>query len=90
MTRELLVLTDWLRGRGVRQVAMESTGTYWKPVWNLLEGEFELVLANPQHIKRVPGRKTDVPDSEWIAQLLQHELPQGNFVPSAGGENFAT
>src|SRR3989449_722330 len=80
-TRELLELGDWLRACGVTHVAMESTGVYWKPVWNLLEGQFEVLLVNAQHIKAVPGRKTDQKDSEWIADLLQHGLLRGSFVP---------
>jgi len=80
-TAALLELGDWLARSGVRQVAMESTGVYWKPVWNLLEGQFEILLVNAQHIKQVPGRKTDVKDAEWIAQLLQHGLLRGSFVP---------
>jgi transposase len=81
MTAELLALSDWLAARGVRQVAMESTGVYWKPVYHLLEDRFALMLVNAQHIKQVPGRKTDVTDSEWIAQLLQHGLLSPSFVP---------
>jgi transposase len=81
MTCDLKVLADWLAAEGVTHVAMESTGVYWKPVWNLLEGHFELLLVNAQHIKKVPGRKTDMKDSEWIAQLLQHGLLRGSFVP---------
>jgi transposase len=81
MTADLLALADWLAEKGVRHVAMESTGVYWKPVWNLLEGRLELMLVNAQHIKRVPGRKTDVKDAEWIAQLLQHGLLSPSFVP---------
>ena len=81
MTGELLALADWLESRGVRQVAMESTGVYGKPVWNLLEGRFELMLVNAQHIKQVPGRKTDVKDAEWIAQLLQYGLLSPSFIP---------
>jgi transposase len=81
MTAELLQLADWLAAEGVRQVAMESTGVYWKPVYHLLEGRFELMLVNARHIKNVPGRKTDVKDAEWIAQLLQHGLLQPSFVP---------
>jgi transposase len=81
VTRELLGLADWLRACGVRHVAMESTGVYWKPVWNILEGQFEVLLVNAQHIKAVPGRKTDQKDSEWIADLLQHGLLRGSFVP---------
>src|SRR6266478_1713424 len=80
-TRELLELGDWMRACGVTHVAMESTGVYWKPVWNLLEGQFEVLLVNAQHIKAVPGRKTDQKDSEWIADLLQHGLLRGSFVP---------
>src|SRR5580693_9556756 len=80
-TRELLELGDWLRACGVTHVAMESTGVYWKPVWNLLEGQFEVLVVNAQHIKAVPGRKTDQRDSEWIADLLQHGLLRGSFVP---------
>lgn len=81
MTRHLLALSDWLREGGVTHVAMESTGVYWKPVFNLLEGEFELLVVNAQHLKTVPGRKTDVKDAEWIAELLQHGLVRGSFVP---------
>jgi transposase len=81
LTDELLALGDWLAGAGCTHVAMESTGVYWKPVWNLLEGEFELLLANAQHIRRVPGRKTDVQDAEWIADLLRHGLLTASFVP---------
>jgi transposase len=81
MTAELLALADWLESQGVRQVAMESTGVYWKPVFNLLEGRFEVMLVNARHIKKVPGRKTDVKDSEWIAQLLQYGLLSASFIP---------
>jgi len=80
-TRELLELADWLRSSGVTHVALESTGVYWKPVWNLLEGQFEVLLVNAQHIKAVPGRKTDQKDSAWIADLLQHGLLRPSFVP---------
>jgi len=80
-TADLLGLADWLAESGVRHVAMESTGVYWKPVWNLLEGRFELMLVNARHIKRVPGRKTDVKDAQWIAQLLQHGLLTPSLVP---------
>ena len=80
-TRELLELADWLRACGVTHVALESTGVYWKPVWNLLEGQFEVLLVNAQHIKAVPGRKTDQKDREWIADLLQHGLLRASFVP---------
>jgi transposase len=82
MTRDLLDLGDWLNQQGVTHVAMESTGIYWKPVFHLLEGRFaEILLVNAQHIKNVPGRKTDVKDCEWIAQLLQCGLLRGSFVP---------
>jgi transposase len=83
MTADLLALADWLAEHGVRQVAMESTGVYWKPVFHLLEDRFEVLLVNAQHIKRVPGRKTDQKDAEWIAQLLQHGLLAPSFVPPA-------
>jgi transposase len=81
MTDELLELADWLTSEGVTHVAMESTGVFWKPPYNLLEGNFTLLLVNPQHIKAVPGRKTDVKDCEWIADLLRHGLLQASFVP---------
>jgi len=80
-TQDLLAMADWLRECGVTHVAMESTGVYWKPVGNILEGQFEILLVNAQHIKAVPGRKTDQKDSEWIADLLQHGLLKGSFVP---------
>jgi transposase len=80
-TDALLDLCDWLSTSGVTHVAMESTGVYWKPIWNILEGQFQILLVNAQHIKQVPGRKTDVKDAEWIAQLLQHGLLRGSFVP---------
>ena len=81
MTADLLVLGDWLEEQGATHVAMESTGVYWKPLFNLLEERFTLVLANAQHIKQVPGRKTDVKDCEWIADLLRHGLLRPSFVP---------
>jgi transposase len=81
MTRDLLSLSDWLAAQGVTVAAMESTGTYWKPVFNILEPRLEVVLVNAHHIKQVPGRKTDVKDSEWIAQLLQHGLLRPSFIP---------
>jgi transposase len=80
-TNALLEMADWLTDEGVTVVAMESTGVYWKPIWNLLEGALQLILVNAEHIKAVPGRKTDVKDSEWIAQLLQHGLLRPSFVP---------
>ncbi len=81
MTKDILALSDWLSQHQVTHVAMESTGVYWKPVWNILEGNFELVLANAQHIKGLPGHKTDVKDCEWIADLLRHGLIRPSFVP---------
>jgi transposase len=81
MTDDLLALADWLAAEGVTHVGMESTGVYWKAPYNLLEGQFELLLANAQHIKAVPGRKTDVQDAEWIADLLRHGLLKASFVP---------
>ena len=81
MTRDLLHLSDWLAGRQITHVAMESTGVYWKPIFNILESTFEVLLVNARHIKQVPGRKTDVKDCQWIAQLLQHGLLRASFVP---------
>ena len=80
-TSALLELNEWLTEHGVTHVAMEATGVYWKPVWHLLEGDFELILANAQHIRNVPGRKTDVNDATWIADLLAHGLIRSSFVP---------
>jgi transposase len=80
-TRELEALAAWLRPKAITHVAMEATGVLWKPVWHILEPEWTLLLVNPQHLKRVPGRKTDVSDAEWIAQLLQCGLLRGSFVP---------
>jgi transposase len=82
MTRDLLALLDWLLALRVTYAAMESTGVYWKPVWDILEGPVEVLLANAQHIKVVPGRKTDTQDCEWIADPLQHGLLRGSFVPA--------
>src|SRR5262245_5913983 len=80
-TSALLQLSEWLVEYSVTHVAMEATGVYWKPVWHILDGEFELVLANAMHIKNVPGRKTDVKDAQWIADLLAHGLIRSSFVP---------
>jgi transposase len=80
-TGELLALGGWLQGAGCTHVAMESTGVYWKPVYNLLEGHFRLVVANAAHIKNLPGRKTDVSDAEWIADLLGHGMLRASFIP---------
>jgi transposase len=82
-TRGLLELADWLTGHEVTHVAMEATGVYWKPVWHVLEGHFELTLANAQHVKNVPGRKSDVTDAQWLADLLAVGLIRGSFVPPA-------
>ncbi len=84
MTADLLTLSDWLMAQGVTHVAMESTGEYWKPVFNILEANFEVWLVNAQHIKAVPGRKTDVNDAEWIADLLRHGLLRASFIPPVG------
>lgn len=81
-TKGLLKLLDWIEKRQCTHVAMESTGVYWKPVWNVLEsGEFEMILANARHIKNLPGRKTDIKDAEWIAQLLRSGLVNKSYVP---------
>jgi transposase len=80
-TRELLALREWLLSEGCTHVAMESTGVYWKPVYAILEGTLEIVVANAQHVKKVPGRKTDVKDAEWLADLLCHGLLRSSFVP---------
>jgi transposase len=82
-TRALEELADWLASEGVTHAAMESTGVYWKPVFNVLEGRLGILLVNAQHIKQVPGRKTDVADCAWIAQLLQHGLLTASFIPPA-------
>ena len=81
MTPDLLALREWLQAYGVTHVALESTGVYWKPVWYVLEDAFTLLLINMQELKRVPGRKTDVQDSEWLAQLLECGLLRSSFVP---------
>ncbi len=81
MTQDLLALADWLEQWGVTHVAMESTGVYWKPLFNLLEGTFEVLVVNAHHIKAVPGRKTDMRDAEWIADLLRHGLVRGSYIP---------
>ncbi len=81
-TEELLKLSDWLQEQGCTHIAFEATGVYWKPVFNLLEGNFTVLVVNAQHIKAVPGRKTDVKDAEWIADLLQHGLLKASFIPS--------
>jgi transposase len=80
-TSQLLELSSWLSESGCEHVAMEATGVYWKPVWHILEGNFELVLANARQVKNVPGRKTDVNDAQWIADLLAHGLIRSSYVP---------
>ena len=83
-TKDLLALSEWLVSQGCTHVAMEATGVYWKPVWHILsDGEFSLVLANAKHVKNVPGRKTDVNDATWLADLMAHGLIRGSFVPDA-------
>jgi len=81
MTDDLLKLLDWLLAAGCTHVAIESTGVYWKPVYNILEGNIQVILVNARHMKAVPGRKTDVRDCEWIADLLQHGLLKASFIP---------
>lgn len=81
MTRDILALADWLAGLGVTHAAMEATGVLWKPIWNILEGRFTLLLINPYDVKQVPGRKSDVRDCQWLAQLLHCGLLRGSFVP---------
>jgi len=81
-TRDLMALSDWLVAEGCTHIAMEATGIYWRPVWHVLgDGDFELVLANAAHVKNVPGRKTDVNDATWLADLMAHGLIRGSFVP---------
>ena len=83
-TAGLLALSAWLAERGCTHVAMEATGVYWKPVWHVLsDGDFALVLANAAQVKNVPGRKTDVADATWLAELLAHGLVRASFVPDA-------
>ena len=79
--RGLLALGDWLEALGVKQVAMEATGVYWRPVWAVLEDRFELMLVNARHVKQVPGRKTDIKDAQWLCQLLEAGLLRGSLVP---------
>src|SRR5437773_10456152 len=78
-TAGLLALREWLSSHGVTHVAMESTGVYWRPVFNILEGAVEVILVNAQHTKALPGRKTDIRDSEWLADLLRHGLVRASF-----------
>lgn len=88
MTADLLALGDWLAEGGVTHIAMESTGVYWKPIWNVFEERFTLLLVNAQHVKVVPGRKRDVGDAQWLAELLQHGLLRPSFVPDRPGREL--
>jgi len=89
-TAGLLSLADWLSESRCTHVVMESTGVYWKPVWHVLsDGEFKLMLANAEHVRNVPGRKTDVKDAVWLADLLAHGLLSASFVPPAEIQDFA-
>lgn len=88
MTQGILQLGDWLAEQEVTHVAMESTGVYWKPIWNLLEERFTLLLCNARHVRNVPGRKTDVRDCQWLAQLLQYGLLTGSFIPPRPHREF--
>ena len=81
MTADLLALDDWLRSHDVKVIAMESTGVFWRPVFNLLEEGRQVILVNAQHMKALPGRKTDVKDSQWLADLLRHGLLKASFIP---------
>ena len=81
MTADLLALDDWLRSQDIKVIAMESTGVFWRPVFNLLEEGRQVILVNAQHMKAVPGRKTDVKDSQWLADLLRHGLLKASFIP---------
>jgi transposase len=81
MTQDILMMADWMTAQGVTHVAMESTGVYWKPIYNILENRFTVLLVNARHLKQVPGRKSDIRDCQWIAQLLQHGLLKGSFIP---------
>ncbi len=89
MTRDLLELSDWLAAHGVTHVAMEATGVLWKPVWNILDGSFELLLVNPRELKQVPGRKTDIKDAQWIAQLLAAWLVAQQFCAGPAATRVA-
>lgn len=82
MTGDLLDLCEWLQSEGCTHIAMESTGVYWKPIYNILGDSFQVILVNARHMKALPGRKSDVMDCQWIAQLLQHGLLKGSFIPS--------
>lgn len=89
-TRELLEMADWLKKGGCEMIAMESTSSYWKPLYNILEVcELNVIVVNARHMKAVPGRKTDVKDAEWIADLLQHGLLTASYIPGQGSEGTA-
>jgi len=88
MTCDIVALADWLLQEGVTHVAMESTGVYWKPIYNILEGRFSILLVNARHVKNVPGRKTDVKDCQWLAELLQCGLLKGSFIPDRAQREF--
>ena len=90
MTADLLALSDWLMAHGVTHVAMESTGEFWKPMFNILENNFEVMVVNAQHISKVPGRKTDQSDAEWIAELMQYGLLKASFIPPLGSGSCAS
>lgn len=83
------MMADWMAAQGVTHVAMESTGVYWKPIYNILEDRFTVLLINARHLKQVPGRKSDIRDCQWFAQLLQHGLLKGIFIPSRPQREFA-
>ena len=89
-TAEVMEMLGWLQEHGVTHVAMEATGNYWMPIYNLLEGHFELIVANAAHMKAVPGRKSDVQDAEWIAELLRHGLLRASFIPSGSSATCAS
>lgn len=88
MTGDIHSMMSWLKAKGITAVAMEATGVYWKPIWNLMEDQFELLLCNPAHMKQVPGRKTDVSDAEWIASLHAHGLLRPSFIPDRDQRDF--
>ena len=86
MTNDLLRLKMWLKENFITQVAMESTGVYWKPVFNILEDSFDVILVNARHVKNVPGRKTDVQDSEWLCKLIEERIGKGQLHPAHRGQ----
>ena len=90
MTQDVLALAAWLTSKGITHVAMESTGEFWKAVYQILEASFTVLVVNAQHIKTVPGRKTDVKDAEWIADLLRHGLLKASFIPHLPNPTCAT